>query len=65
MNAILAIKEVYEARIEEIKKSSTEHLDSVKKDKRYLAIACTVLGLFIIGWLLIDLMIGSVGWFRY
>lgn len=64
-NAIPAIKEVYETRIEEIKKSSAEHLESVKKDKRCLAIACTVLGLFILGWLLADLMIGSVGWFRY
>ncbi len=61
----MALKEVYEARIEEIKKLSAEHLDSLKKDKRYLAIPCAVLGLFIIGCLLVDLMIGSVGWFRY
>ena len=65
MNAIMALKEVYEVRIEEIKKSSAEHLRSLKMDKRYLAVACTVLGLFIICGLLIDLMIGSVGWFRY
>ncbi len=65
MNAVMALKELYDTRIEEIKKSSAEHLESVKKDKRYLAVACAVLGMFIISWLLVDLMIGSVGWFRY
>lgn len=64
-NAVIALKEVYEARIEEMKKSSAEHLESLKKDKRYLAITCAVLGIFMIGWLLVDLMVGSVGWFRY
>jgi len=65
MNAMATLKEVYEARIEEIKKTLEDHLASVKKDKRYLAIVCAILGVFIIGWLLVDLMIGSVGWFRY
>ena len=65
MNAIFTLKELYEIRIEEIKKSYAEHLESIRRDKRYLAIACTVLGLFIIGWLLADLMMGSMGWFRY
>lgn len=65
INAISTIKEIYETRIEDIKKSSEEHIESLKKDKKHLAIACAVLGLFLIGWLLVDLMIGSVGWFRY
>ena len=65
MNVVAAMREIYEARIAEIKRSAAEHLESVKRDKRYLAIACAVLGMFIIGWLLVDLMIGSVGWFRY
>ena len=64
-NAMSVLHEVYEMRISEIKKSYAEHLESLKKDKRYLAIACAILGTFIIGWLLVDLMIGSVGWFRY
>jgi hypothetical protein len=63
--AVTAVKDIYEARIEEIKKSSEEQIESLKKDKRYLAIACTVLALFLLGWLLVDLMVGSAGWFRY
>ena len=63
--SVQEIKEVYEARIAEIKNSAAEHLESVKKDKRYLALACAFLGAFTILWLLIDLLIGSVGWFRY
>ena len=65
INAISTLKEIYETRIDEIKNSATEHLRSLKRDKHYLAITCAVLGLFMIGWLLVDLMIGSVGWFRY
>ena len=65
LSVIKRMREVYETHILEIKQLSAEHLESVKKDKRYLAIACAVLGMFIIGWLLVDLMVGSVGWFRY
>lgn len=64
-NAVLALKDIYEARIDEIKKSSVDHIESLKKDKRYLAIACIVLGLFIAVFLFADIMIGNIGWFRY
>ena len=65
MNAVIAVKEVYEERIREIKASAAEHTESLKKDKRYLAIAVCVLGLFLIGALLVDMFVGSVGWVRY
>lgn len=65
MNSIIALKEVYEARIADLKESSNEHTSSLKKDKRVLAIACGVLGVILISFLLVDLMIGSVGWIRY
>ena len=65
MNAILAVKEVYESRIADIKASYIEHINSLKKDKLYLAIIVCVLGAFLILFLLVDLMIGSVGWIRY
>lgn len=64
-SAVTDVREIYEVRIEEIKRSSVEHIESLKKDKRFLTVVCAVLGLFIIFWLGIDLMIGSVGWFRY
>ncbi len=65
MNAIIAIKEVYEARINDIKASASEHAESLKKDKHFLAIVVCVLGLFLIGALLVDLFVGSIGWVRY
>lgn len=65
MNAIIAIKELYEARISDIKSSASEHTESLKKDKRYLAMAVCVLGIFLLSALLVDLFVGSVGWVRY
>lgn len=65
MNSIIALKEVYEARIADLKESANLHASSLKKDKRVLAIACGVLGLVLISFLLVDLMIGTVGWIRY
>ncbi len=65
MNAIIAIKEVYEARINDIKTASSEYAESLKKDKRYLAIAVCVLGIFLLSALLVDFFVGSVGWVRY
>ena len=65
MNAIMAIKEVYEERIKEIKSSSTEHLESLKRDKRILAIAVCVLGFLWVATLVVDLFVGAMGWVRY
>lgn len=65
MNAIIAIKEIYEARIADIKAASAEHTGSLRRDKRYLAVAVCVLAAVIIITLLVDLFVGSVGWIRY
>ena len=65
MNAIIAIKEVYEARIKDIKESAAVHTESLKRDKRFLAIAACVLGGALVLFLLVDLLMGNVGWIRY
>ena len=65
MNAIMAMKEVYEARIADIKESASERNASLQKDKRFLAIVCCVLGIALVSFVLVDLLIGNVGWIRY
>lgn len=62
---IMAIKEVYEARIAELKASTTGHIESLKRDKHFLAMAVCILGAILVAALLIDLLVGSVGWIRY
>lgn len=65
IKALKALKEVYEERIKDIKQSSAEHIQSLKRDKKILVIAVCVLSVLLIGWLLFDLFVGSVGWLRY
>ena len=65
MKALIAIKEVYEERIKDIKTSFAEHLHSLKKDKKILTIAVCILGAFLIGVLLLDILVGTIGWVRY
>ena len=65
MNAIMAIKEVYEARIADIKESSAEHTMSLQRDKMHLTVVACILGMILILFLLVDLLVGSVGWIRY
>ena len=63
--AVMSIREIYEARIADIKASTTEHLSSLKKDKGLLALTVCVLGLFLMLLILVDLLIGNMGWIRY
>ena len=65
IKALKALKEVYEERIKEIKQSSAEHIQSLKRDKRILVIVTCVLSALLIGVLLFDLLVGSVGFLRY
>lgn len=65
INAIIAIKEVYEARIADLKTVTSEHTSSLRTDKRYLAMVVCILGAVLIGTLLVDLCFGSIGWVRY
>ena len=64
-NAVIAIKEIYEARIAEMKASAAAHVDSLKKDKRVLAISACVLGAFLLLFVLLDVLVGNIGWVRY
>ena len=65
IKALIAVKEVYEERIKDIKSSFAEHIQSLKRDKRILAVTVCILILFLISTLLMDLFIGNIGWLRY
>lgn len=65
IKALVALKEVYESRIKDLKESSAEHISSIKRDKKILTITVLVLAIFLVGVLVLDLFIGSVGWVRY
>ena len=65
IKALKALKEVYEERIKDIKQSSVEHIQSLKRDKKILIIAICILSVLLIGALLFDLFAGSIGWFRF
>lgn len=65
IKALKALKEVYEERIKDIKQSSVEHIQSLKRDNKILIIAISILSVLLIGALIIDLFIGSVGWLRF
>ena len=65
IKALKALKEVYEERIKDIKQSTSEHIQSLKRDKKILLIAVGVLSVLLISALLFDLFVGTVGWFRF
>ena len=65
IKALKALKEVYEERIKDIKQSSSEQIQSLKRDKKILVIAMCLLGTLILVALLFDLLIGNVGWLRF
>lgn len=65
IKALKALKEVYEERIKDIKQSSNDHIRSLQRDKKVLIIIVCILSALMIGALLIDLLIGTVGWLRY
>ena len=65
IKALKALKEVYEERIKDIKQSSFDHIQSLKRDKKILIAVVCILSALIIGALVCDLLIGSVGWLRY
>ena len=65
IKALVAVKEVYEARIKDLKGAFEEQVKMLKRDRRTLIIIVGVLGAFLIGALLLDLFLGSLGWFKY
>ena len=64
IKALKALKEVYEERIKDIKQSSLEHIQSLKRANKILIVVVCFLSVLFIGLLVFDLIIGSVGWFR-
>ena len=65
IKALKALKEVYEERIKDIKQSSSDHILSLKRDKKILIAVVCILSFLLIGALVYDLFIGSVGLLRY
>ncbi len=65
IKALKALKEVYEERIKDIKQSSLEHLQSLKRANKILIIAVCLLSFLFIGLVVFDLLVGSAGWFRF
>ena len=65
MNSTMVLKESYEARISELKESSDKHLDTVVRDKRFFQRTACLLGGFLLVILLVDILLGSVGWIRH
>ena len=65
IKALVALKEVYEARIHDLKASYEENVRVLKSDRKILIISTVILVVFLIAALLLDLFIGSAGWFRF
>lgn len=65
MKALIALKEVYDERIKDLKSSSEEQIQMLKKDKRILIITVAILSVSLLCTLLLDLFLGSIGWFRF
>lgn len=60
-----ALKDFYNTRVEELKKSYGLYVESLKRDKKLLfVIVCVLLG-FLMAFLIVDLSFGSIGWIRY
>ena len=65
IKALVAVKEVYEERIKDLKASSAEQIQSLKRDKKILTFTVFALGTILLGAFLLDLFIGTIGWFRF
>lgn len=61
MNALAMLKESYENRIHDIK----EHIKSLNRDKRTLAITLGIIIAFILIMLVIDMSVRTHGWIQY
>ena len=64
-NTFVIIKDIYENRIKEIRLSSAEHIQSLKRDKKILIWTVCILSGLLIGALIFDIFIGTIGWFRF
>lgn len=67
-NAVIILKEAYEARIEALRERIVDHkerLDASERDKRMLGIAVAVLVTVIVGMFIFDIALGTHGWVKY
>ena len=65
MKSLIAVKEVYEERIRDIKDSSAEQVRALKRDRKILAFTICALGAVLLAVLIFDLIFGNHGWIRY
>lgn len=65
IKALKALKDVYEERIKDIKISSNEHIQSLKKANKTMIIAICILSTLLVGTLIFDILVGSAGWLRF
>ena len=65
MKALIAVNEVYEERIKDMKAEHDAVVSSLKRDKRIFMITSGILVMFLMFIVLVDLFVGSIGWIRY
>ncbi len=63
IKALDALKEVYEMRINDIRQSSADHIQSLKRDKKMLIVALCVSSGLLLCVLMFEVFMGSMGWF--
>ena len=71
-NAVIALKDAYESRIEEMTTSYDtriadlkEYVASLKQEKKTLAIVTIALVIIIVGLFIFDIALGTHGWVQY
>lgn len=67
-NAVMVLKEAYEARIDALRERVEDvkkYAESLHRDKKILGLVALALGLVIVGILIFDIALGSHGWVQY
>ena len=60
--AVLSLKHIYDARLNEVKANLHEHIESLKRDKRILIIMCIGLLGILLAFLIADIFVATNGW---
>lgn len=60
-NMVTIIRELYRERLSD----KDSFIEVLKKERRYLWAALCILALIFLGAVVIDISVGSIGWFRY
>lgn len=67
-NAVMVLKEAYEARIDALRERVEDikkYAQSLHRDKKILGLVALALGLVIVGILIFDIALGTHGWVQY